>query len=167
MGMRPIILTLDLFQTNDNERDRQYSQDCLKWVLECLVNCNRTYLRLHPETPNIYDAGVIYTHEDDTEDWEGIPSIRRHKGGDCEDLGCWRVAELRERHHEPAKPYLKFTRVEGYWHYHIQVLRYVRDRNGNWRPGKIEDPSALLGMGTMREGKPLHKFRMVKSLHSG
>lgn len=162
MGMRPIVLKLELF-ANGSETERRYSQQCLMWILECVVNCNRAYLRLHPETPPLYKAGVRYTHEDDTEDWEGIPSIIKHRGGDCEDLGAWRVAELRE-HGEPAKPYLKFKEVEGFWHYHIQVQRMAKDANGNWRPGKIEDPSAILGMGTMREGKAINKFRMVRSL---
>lgn len=162
MGMRPLVLKLELF-ANGSELERQYSQHCLLWCLECLINCNRSYLQFHPTTPRIYESGCKYTHEDDTEDWEAIPSIMRHGGGDCEDLGCWRVAELRESG-EPAKPYLKFSEVEGFWHYHIQVQRFRKDANGNWKAGQIEDPSALLGMGTMHEGKAINKFRMIRSL---
>lgn len=162
MGMRPIVIRVEMF-ADGSETERQYSQKCLMWILECLVNCNRTYLQSHPQTPRIYESGVRYTHEDSTEDWEGIPAIRKHGGGDCEDLGAWRVAELREAG-EPAKPYLKFTEVEGFWHYHIQVQRMKRDQHGNWVNGIIEDPSALLGMGSMHEGKPINKFRMVRSL---
>lgn len=57
----------------------------------------------------------------------------------CEDLACYRVAELRENEKVKAKPYAKWRRgPEGNYHYHALV----------WLPdGRLEDPSLVLGMG--------------------
>lgn len=60
----------------------------------------------------------------------------------CEDLACYRVAELRHRHGEPAQPYVtsklvKSKRYGTFTLYHIRVQR---------ADGSIEDPSKILGM---------------------
>lgn len=152
--MLPINFQVGLFEKPLDERDWRYSNDCLLWMLECLVNCNRTYLRLFPETPDLYKSGVVYAREAGTEDWAGIKMIRRIGRGDCEDLGSWRVAELRERRKEAAKPRVKFRNIEGFWHYHIQVTR---------ANGKVEDPSRILGMNTPHEGKPFSRIKMIRT----
>src|SRR5205085_4886990 len=115
-------------------------------------NCNRAYLRHYPQTPDLYLSGTVYAREAGTEDWAGIAEILKVKQGDCEDLGAWRVAELRERHNEFAKPRIKYRNVDGFWHYHIQVTR---------ADFRIEDPSRLLGMNSNHEGKPLHHVKMI------
>ncbi len=152
--MLPIVFQLGLFEKTTNDRDTEYSHRCLLWMLECLVNCNREYIRLFPETPDLYKSGVIYTRERGTEDWSGIKVGLRTKKMDCEDLGAWRVAELRERYAEYARPFVKFKNVEGFWHYHIQVRR---------ANGVVEDPSRILGM-NRHEGKPIASIKMIKTL---
>ena len=154
MGMRPIIFNLRMFDIRGDEADYLYSQECLQWLLEALVNCNRAYLRRYPQCPSLYASGVRYARERGTEDWSGIRCMLKTMRGDCEDLASWRVAELRERTGEPARPYLKFRRVNGFWHYHIQVMRYEKV-GGVWLPKReIEDPSRILGM-NVNEAKPL------------
>lgn len=151
--MLPVVFQAGLFEKPLDERDWKYSNHCLEWMLECLVNINRSYLRIYPETPPLYRSGTVYAREKGTEDWASIKVLLRVKQGDCEDLGAWRVAELRERGKEFAKPRVKFRNVEGFWHYHIQVQR---------ANGKVEDPSRNLGMNSVREGKPLSHIRMLR-----
>jgi hypothetical protein len=54
----------------------------------------------------------------------------------CEDLCCWRVAELWHRGIQ-AMPFPRLERAEGGQLWHILVL---------WPDGREEDPSAILGM---------------------
>lgn len=151
--MLPIVMNLGLFEKRGDDNDQMYSHRCLLWLLECLVNVNREYLKLYPATPDLYKANVRYTREKGTEDWSSIKVGLRTLKMDCEDLGCWRVAELRERHREFARPFVKFKNVEGFMHYHIQVER---------ANGTIEDPSRILGM-NRDEGKPISQIRMIRS----
>lgn len=152
--MLPVVFQACLFDKDDANYEH-YSRKCLEWMLECLVNINREVLRHFPEIPNLYDASVKYAREDGTEDWESILSVIRHRQGDCEDLACWRVAELRERFKEAARPIVRYRNDDGFWHYHIQVLR------GDGKT--IEDPSARLGMGTVGEGKQLSNFITLRT----
>lgn len=154
MAMRPIIFNLRMFVDRGDVQDYRYSQECLQWLLEGLINCNRAYLRIYPDTPSMYKTGVRYARERGTEDWSGIRCMLKTLRGDCEDLSCWRIAELRERHREPARPNLKFKNKDGFWLYHIQVVRYKETSPDVWVPSHIEDPSRLLGM-NKDEAKPL------------
>jgi hypothetical protein len=57
----------------------------------------------------------------------------------CEDLACWRTAELRELGNIKAKPFAKWRfGKSGNYHYHALTL--LPD-------GRLEDPSLTLGMG--------------------
>jgi hypothetical protein len=153
--MLPVVFQVGLFEKPQDKKDFEFSHRCLMWMLECLVNCNREYLRLYPNTPDLKNAGVQYTRERGTEDWSGIKVGLRTKKMDCEDLSSWRVAELREKYNEFARPYVKFRNVHGFWHYHIMLMRGDRKR--------IEDPSKELGM-NRDEGKPLSNIRMIRTL---
>lgn len=56
----------------------------------------------------------------------------------CEDLACWRAAELRVRHNIMAEPtFIWKLRANGGYLYHILV---------KYPDGRIEDPSRTLGM---------------------
>jgi hypothetical protein len=56
----------------------------------------------------------------------------------CEDLACWRAAELRVRHDVQAEPtFIWKLRANGGYLYHILV---------KYPDGRIEDPSRTLGM---------------------
>lgn len=104
-----------------------------------LVRIDRDYLRRHPSAPALYSAGVRYQEEPPgMERWAGIGEVLELGHGDCEDLACWRVAELQERAGEPATPYVERRWIPGTgWLYHVVVRR---------ADGQIEDPSRMLGM---------------------
>lgn len=74
----------------------------------------------------------------------------------CEDLACWRAAELREDPHHPikAKPFAKWRRKDdGAYAYHAIVLL---------PNGQLEDPSLVLGMGNEPEFARLHMAERYK-----
>lgn len=67
-------------------------------LLEALIEANCEFLKLHPQTPMLYESGVYYQAEPDGRDeWQDIPDTLARGNGDCEDLACWRVAEARMR----------------------------------------------------------------------
>lgn len=156
--MLPVVFQVDLFAKPLDEHHWRYSHKCLHWLLECLVNINREYLRAYPDTPLLRDAGVHYARERGTEDWQAIPIVRKWKRGDCEDLGAWYVAEQRERFRIPAKPRVKFRLVEGFWHYHIQA---------QLPNGRVVDPSRILGMNSTHEWKPISLIKMIRTEDNG
>lgn len=106
-------------------------------LLHALTAIDVDWLRDNPSTPALYAAGVVYKRERlGMELWQSIPIVLRHGFGDCEDLACWRVAELRLRG-EKAYAFSKRKRTPRGWLYHILVQR---------GDGATEDPSRLLGM---------------------
>jgi hypothetical protein len=115
----------------------------LQSMLESLILADTLYLKQTPATPLLYEAGLRYEPEEiGHDDWRDIPAILDHKGGDCEDLACYRVAELRLLYGENANPYITYSMVHSARHgvfclYHIRVAR---------ADGTIEDPSKILGM---------------------
>jgi hypothetical protein len=95
--------------------DQIWSQMRMLWMMEGLCRVNQTHLRQFNEFkkrglveqgyPTVYGSGLHYETEKGTEIWPDIPSLlmgTMGKGvypgpwGDCEDLACYRVAELRE-----------------------------------------------------------------------
>jgi hypothetical protein len=129
----------------ENESERPRFEKALLCLLSALVIRNMDYLRAFPATPALYRSGVRYKQEKRTvtgweEFWKSIPEILRDGEGDCEDLSCYRVAELRVRG-VPAVPFIRhrIINVGGRKHsrYHVMV------RIG----GRLEDPSRILGMG--------------------
>lgn len=87
--------------------------------------------------PALYESGVRYRREPAArrEEWCTIPECLRRGWGDCEDLACWRAAELCVTGQDSqARPVLLRTRNG--WHVAVQ--------RGD---GSIEDPSRRLGMG--------------------
>jgi hypothetical protein len=127
--------------------DRHISDKAMRHLLECLVKLDVDYLHENPEAPLLYDATdrdgfriyyrrvIEQCQEDD--DWADIPTCLTLGYADCEDLVCWRVAELRVRFGIAAD--VDFKRTEdpntGDWLYHIFV-RYP--------DGKTEDPSDIV-----------------------
>lgn len=68
-----------------------------------------------------------------------IPRIIQNGGGDCDNVACWRAAEIRHHLGVAAQPYITWRkREDGGTTYHVIVL---------WPDGSSEDPSLLLGMG--------------------
>jgi hypothetical protein len=111
----------------------------LEILLECLTRLDLHYLYQNPNTPPIYESGVVYERESaSTEEWLTIPEILARGVGDCEDLACWRAAEYRYQGIQ-AHPFVTRmpTRSD-------RPLYHVRIRLANGRT--IEDPSRELGM---------------------
>ena len=110
----------------------------LERLLEALIEADIEYLRACPSTPSLYESGVVYEEEPGERDnWQDIPETLGLGTGDCEDLGCWRIAELRFRAQEHATAFITWREVEERTVYHIAVRR---------SDGTVEDPSRLLGM---------------------
>jgi hypothetical protein len=131
----------------ENEKQQPESEAVLRLFLEALVAANVVYLKHHPNTPKLYQSGVRYEAEQrdcftfpetcpTEEDFKGIPYLLHDGYGDCEDLACWRVAELLVEGHD-VQPYFTWRLVGNTLLYHIMV-RYA--------DGRIEDPSKVLGM---------------------
>lgn len=117
---------------------RKESEKSLLFLLESLVNINRMLLRRNKNIPPLYKAGVRYVREQGTEIWQDCLKILKRGIGDCEDLACWRVAELRNNG-KVATPYIRYTidPTTKTYVYHVMVLR---------GDGSLEDPSKRLGM---------------------
>lgn len=121
-----------------------YKMAVLKNLLEALTIANIAYLLSQPHTPDLYASGVRYLEEEPgVDEWQDIPDTLARRTGDCEDLSCWRVAELRVRYNEPDATHGisvddipdKSGRIVTT--YHITVIR---------QDGTKEDPSRRLGM---------------------
>lgn len=111
-------------------------------MLEALVRVNQEILRSAPRRfPTLYKSGVRYRQEgrdkrgNRTEDWLTIPELYRRGYGDCEDLVGALVAQLRASGVN-AKPWIYKTQAR-LWHVVVKMP-----------DGRIEDPSARLGMKT-------------------
>ena len=131
----------------------------MEFLLGGLVSANIRWLRRNPHCPALYRSGVRYQHEPDGEDdWQDIPETLARMHGDCEDLACWRVGELREAH-EDAQPWITVDLLPNLsgkliTTYHIRVRRppnariEVPARAIERLPdgSLIEDPSRALGM---------------------
>lgn len=135
MGYR-ITFALDLF---NGPEERDLSHATLRTLLLSLMYVDMLYLRAHPEVPSVYESGVRYEEEPPgQEDWQDIPTCLRMRTADCEDLACWRAAELRVRHGIKAEPTFTYQlRSNGSYLYHITV---------KLPDGRTEDPSRRLGM---------------------
>lgn len=112
----------------------------LRALLGALIVCDLEWLRLHPTTPGLYNSGVRYRREPPPkENWRDIPTVLAAGCGDCEDLACWRVAEIR------ARQGIKVRAVPiGRKGPADQLLYHIVVR---WPDSHLEDPSRRLGMG--------------------
>ncbi len=109
----------------------------IRCALAALTTVNRLILRTAAANgqpfPELYESGVRYKRQHGPERFRPIPEVYRRRGGDCDQLGAWRAAELRERGiNAIAIP----MQVNDHL-YHV-VVRYP--------DGRIEDPSKRLGM---------------------
>jgi hypothetical protein len=133
----------------------------LQLALNVLTAANIAWLWAHPETPLLYESGIRYSEEPPgVDEWLDIPEcLFRHRRGlpiDCEDLACWRVAELRVRYgehdatHEVTVADLPDSRTgDIVTTFHIAVRRGAAAGlvwDGTQWVHRIEDPSRRLGM---------------------
>lgn len=131
-----ITFALDLF---NRDLDAGESLAALNTLAAALTQINLDYLRLHPNTPKIYNSGVRYANEPAGQEiWQDIPTTLRLLRGDCEDLACWRAAELQlQGTKAKAEVVVSQKYPDGRRLYHV----IVRLPNGD-----VEDPSYNLGM---------------------
>lgn len=139
--MRRIVFNGHLFTS---EASRPGSEVILRFLLEGLTRANQLYLDEHPNTPPLYASGVRYQPEPyGEEDWDGIQIVIQRGWGDCEDLACWRSAELRRAGIHCHPDFYISKREPLQITYHI-VVRIITPDGRHI----IEDPSAKLGMRT-------------------
>ena len=107
-------------------------------LLEALIASNMAYLEVVPNAPMLYNAGIRYTPDEvGDEKWKDIPQVLATRAGNCKEFASWRVAELRARGDDLARPIVVTTQEGPRTLFHIVV------RRGD---GIIEDPSRILGM---------------------
>ena len=112
MAMPKIEFRTQMFR---GDWDQVWSQLRMLFMMEGLCRVNQTHLQefrafkkrglVASNYPSVYRSGVHYETEKGTEIWPDIPSLLQgtmgsgvYPGvwGDCEDLACYRIAELRE-----------------------------------------------------------------------
>ncbi len=128
----------------------------LRAFLEAMSVANWQYLQRFPMTPRLYERAPAYslkTRAGERDSWQDLPATYAAGVGDCKDLSCIRVAELRNEGRMNAVPFIRIAT------YH--------DPDGTRRPltvfhvqvsygGKIEDPSKRLGMPSTVSYRELH-----------
>jgi hypothetical protein len=137
--IKRITFEVDLFRPNE----KHWSRLALLEGLEALCRINQRWLSevnrgkdKDDWFPPLYQTKVIYKPENNTENWKVITRILQDGYGDCEDLSCWRIAELRYAGIN-AKSYLKWKKIGKIYRYHALVAL---------PNGQFEDPSLALGM---------------------
>lgn len=123
--------------------------EAIEAMLSAATALNALCLSRNPGIPPLYDSGVRYRREKDLcvegrdvcsseERFNTVPTVMRIGFGDCDDLACWRAAELRVRERIAAVPKLiQVSTVPP--RYHVIVVH---------PDGSTEDPSEILGMGS-------------------
>lgn len=127
--------------------DGEHGMLVLRTLLNALVVINEDWMRRIPNFPSLYESGIRYKREKPgREEWQDCVETYERGHGDCEDLVCYRVAELRVRHGiTEARP--DFTLRE-FWDEnagrYVKVFHIIVRLPGGGR----EDPSRRLGMGS-------------------
>lgn len=77
-------------------------------VLEKLTQIYEAYLKEHPETPPVYESGVVFRSyfADENHSFDDIPRMLARKTASADCLAAWRAAELR-RKQIPATVFLQ------------------------------------------------------------
>lgn len=99
-------------------------------------------IRVGQPYPLLYESGVVYEREPrGSEVWQAPYHAMGTRVADCEDLACWRAAELWALGETQARPTVKRISPR---------LRHILVRRWD---GTIEDPSLILGMHRERDPK--------------
>lgn len=111
------------------------SPEALEAFLEGMTALNTGIIR-GSGLPPLFEAGVVYRREPrGREQWLHAAQLVRRGFGDCEDLACYRAADLRVYESEPARVRVLRTGRK--------TLHAVVER----ADGSIEDVARALGMG--------------------
>jgi hypothetical protein len=112
------------------------TSEAIAVCLAALTHWNAILMRAS-ELPGLYASGVRY-REEPGEDWRDAIEVLARGAGDCEDLACYRAAELQISGEAGACAIpVEVGRAGAERQFHIVVRR---------ANGRIEDPSAVLGM---------------------
>lgn len=154
--MKQIVLQLEQFGPVCGGNIR-WSEMLIKGLLDWVVFANAIMLRCNPHILPMYEYArrgkIKYIRQPNgpgVEKFVGIPTILHQGGGDCDQLCCWRVAELRVRG-SPDYPtgeqanlkLIKYDRPGKPLLYHVVIERAPTRQ---FPQGWIEDPSRRLGM---------------------
>jgi hypothetical protein len=122
----------------DMKKNPELAYRSISRLLGSLTAINADYLAENPQFPLMYFSGVKYRHDKDADYWRDAARIREIGFGDCDNLSCWRAAELQVRFNINAIPvFMHRVKPDGTDLFHI-VVQY---------PNLIvEDPSVALGM---------------------
>lgn len=117
----------------------------IDYALRQLFAFDLAWLLSHRTAP-LYSTGVRYAREpwaQQIEEFASVPIVLGRGWGDCDDLACWRAAELTLAG-QTSEPFVLETPAsrEGARRWHAVVRNHVT--------GQIEDPSLVLGMGRGR-----------------
>jgi len=159
----------------DTEADREHSEDILMWLLGTICRLNLLYLSRHPNTPPLYDSGVVYAPPDQlsapqqpASKLQELQTLLDSMGLDAETSTYVRrlvqgaevfldIPSLYRRGKGDCNELVP-VRIAELWRVGIYaspfLTREANSRGGwtyhavvKWRDGSIEDPSLILGMG--------------------
>lgn len=118
----------------------------LRALLEAMCVANWQYLVANPWTPLLYDQRPSYalkTRAGERDVWQDLPATYALGIGDCKDLSCIRVAEMRAQGIADAVPFIRIANyVDPEGKRPPLLVHHVQVSTG----GKVEDPSEILGM---------------------
>ena len=127
----------------NGEENRPLSGAIMQTLLGTLTSINIEIMR-RKRLPPLYSSGVRYVRDgesfgrdDGPEDWQDAEELLARGVGDCKSLACYRAAELQVLYGIKAFAQFRWRDKEVGSLYHIVVQH---------PDGRIEDPSAKLGM---------------------
>jgi hypothetical protein len=133
------------------EKEREFTLFALRELLESLVKINVGWIASHPgEFRPLYSIGARWQNENNTERWLSIPEVIRATHGpdrqpiDCEDLACYRAAELRAG--LGGHPLGKVHAIADIRGRVVDGGRIIMHAFVRYPDGSVEDPSKKLGM---------------------
>jgi hypothetical protein len=128
-------------QTPGSINDGRAKERCAEAVANALGLIDIEYLKEHPATPALYDAGVYYCDPGMTrvDRWNDIPTVLEKGCGNCTALTGWRLAELWRAGVTNAEAHAIYQPLDnGDELYHL-LIRFSGTN-------QFEDPSKRLGM---------------------
>jgi hypothetical protein len=154
--LKPIHLDIVCFG-DDSPVEIERSKRAILKALFFLTRLNRDFFLTYPDTPKLYQSGVVYLAETDHEIWQDVPATLRRGTGDCEDLACYRCGELQaeaslcgDRGPQPW-PYISWRKADDS-DPDASMIYHCLVRHPN---GLIEDPSEALGMNGQYTSAPV------------
>lgn len=169
--MKPVF-DIEIFRNPIGNRvspaERRRSMNAILHMMEALCQINGDEIRYQAQQGKpfrpLYQSGVVYKREPPGEEyWQDVYTNFKKRDGDCEDLACHRIAELRTMYKMQASPFITFRLADGQYYFHAIVAIMTGGR-------RLEDPSRKLGMGweghyeVLSESNPDKLIRLRKAI---